>query len=155
MTDYRVRVATVADQDVLVHHRITMFQDMGLQFDATAIGDAFRSWLIPQLTAGTFRAWVIEDAATGIVAAGGALSILPWPPGPGYGSRVAFVYNVYTEPAHRQRGLARQVMNTIHDFCRAAGIRSVVLNASKFGQPLYEDMGYAVAASPMMFLALE
>ena len=46
-------------------------------------------------------------------------------------------------------------MDTIHDFCRTAGISSLALNASEFGRPLYESMGYAVTSSPMMFLALE
>jgi GNAT superfamily N-acetyltransferase len=89
------------------------------------------------------------------VAAGGGITISPWPPGPRYaGDRLAFVYNVYTEPAHRRRGLARRVMETIHDWCRDAGITSVALNASRDGKPLYESMGYAESSSPMMFLPI-
>jgi GNAT superfamily N-acetyltransferase len=52
------------------------------------------------------------------------------------------VYNVYTEPAHRGRGLARRIMETIHSWCRAQGLKTVALNASEFGRPLYESMGY-------------
>jgi GNAT superfamily N-acetyltransferase len=88
--------------------------------------------------------------------AGGGLTMIPWPPGPRYpGTRLAFVYNVYTEPAYRGRGLARRVMDAIHDFCRTEGVGSVALNASQFGRPLYESLGYQVATSPMMFLSLE
>jgi GNAT superfamily N-acetyltransferase len=65
--------------------------------------------------------------------------------------RLAFVYNVYTEPAHRRRGLARRIMATIHDWCRGAGLPLVALNASRDGQPLYEAMGYQVFPHPMMF----
>ena len=155
MSDYRLRVASAADQDVLVHHRVAMFQDMGIHFDADAVGEEYRAWLLPQLRAGDYRAWVVEDDSGGVVA-GGGLSILPWPPGPRYpGGRVAFVYNVYTEPAHRHRGLARRLMDAVHAFCRAEGITNVALNASQFGKPLYESMGYAVTTSPMMFLSLE
>jgi GNAT superfamily N-acetyltransferase len=62
------------------------------------------------------------------------------------------VYNVYTEPAHRGRGLAHRIMDAIHTFCAAAGISSAALNASRFGLPLYESMGYRVTESPMMFI---
>ena len=54
-----------------------------------------------------------------------------------------------------RRGLGRTVMEAIHAWCRTERIGSVALNASRFGQPLYESMGYVVTPSPMMFLALE
>ena len=80
------------------------------------------------------------------------MTILPWPPGPrSLHDRLAFVYNVYTEPGHRRRGLGRLVMDTIHAYCRDAGIAFVALNASRDGLPMYEAMGYGVSPSPMMF----
>ena len=152
--DYRVRSATLADADVLVRHRIGMFTDMGVPLDAAALDPAFRAWLAETMPAGTYRAWLAETAA-GAVAGGGGITIIPWPPGPRYGGdKLAFVYNVYTEPAHRRRGLARLVMDTIHAWCRDAGITSVALNASRDGKPLYESMGYAESPSPMMFLPI-
>jgi len=162
MPDYTVRRATLEDVDTLVLHRIRMFEDMGVlsmpDADAARLDAAFRAWLFDVIPAGTYVAWVVESAGeqdpTGIVAGGGA-TLIPWPPGPRYpGNRLAFVYNVYTEPAHRGRGLARRVMEAVHEFCRAEGIGSVALNASTFGQPLYEALGYHVTQSPMMFLSL-
>lgn len=152
--DYRVRPATLADASVLVRHRIAMFTDMGVPLDADALDRAFRAWLAEMVPAGTYRAWLAE-AADGEVAGGGGITILPWPPGPQYaGDRLAFVYNVYTEPAHRRRGLARLIMDTIHAWCRDEGISSLALNASRDGKPLYESMGYAESPSPMMFLPI-
>jgi GNAT superfamily N-acetyltransferase len=163
MTTYTVRRATLADADALVHHRVRMFEDMGT-LPATgdgveALRSAFRAWIADLMPKGTYIAWVVEagydDGRREIVSGGGA-TIIPWPPGPRYGGmRLAFVYNVYTEPAHRGRGLARRVMDAIHAFCRDEGIGSVALNASTFGQPLYESIGYHVTKSPMMFLSLE
>ena len=46
-------------------------------------------------------------------------------------------------------------MHTIHGYCRQEGIQTLALNASRFGQPLYESLGYVVTPSPMMFLALD
>jgi GNAT superfamily N-acetyltransferase len=152
--DYRVRLATLADADVLVRHRIGMFTDMGVAFDARALDQAFRAWLAGVMPNGTYRAWLV-DAADGTAAGGGGITIIAWPPGPRYaGDRLAFVYNVYTEPPHRRRGLARLVMDTIHGWCREEGIGSMALNASRDGKPLYESMGYAESTSPMMFLPI-
>ena len=165
MPNYTPRRATLADTDALVRHRVRMFEDMGV-LDASGPGSepmaaAFRTWLADEMPSGAYVAWVVEcaplagDVRPDIVAGGGA-TIIPWPPGPRYGgTRLAFVYNVYTEPDHRGRGLARLVMDQIHAFCREAGIGSVALNASTFGQPLYESMGYRVTTSPMMFLSLD
>ncbi len=152
--DYRVREATLRDADVLVRHRIAMFTDMGLAFDADELDRAFRAWLAALMPAGTYRAW-LADTLGGEVAGGGGITIIPWPPGPRYaGDRLAFVYNVYTEPAHRRRGLARLIMETIHGWCREDGIGSMALNASRDGKPLYEAMGYTESPSPMMFFPI-
>jgi GNAT superfamily N-acetyltransferase len=155
MSDYRIRLATPDDHDALVHHRLAMFEDMGIVFDPAVLDGAFRPWLHRHMEAGDYRAWVVETG-DGTIVAGGGLTIIPWPPGPRYlGDRLAFVYNVYTEPDHRRRGLSRRVMQTIHEWCRDEGISTLALNASRFGQPLYESLGYAVTPSPMMFLALD
>ena len=151
---YRVREATLGDVDVLVRHRIGMFTDMGLTLDVPALEASFRVWLADRMPAGIYRAWLME-ADDGTIAAGGGVSILPWPPGPNYmGDTIAIVYNLYTEPAHRRRGLARQLMTTIHEWAADHGITSVALNASRDGQPLYESMGYQITPTPMMFRPL-
>lgn len=123
---------------------------MGVAVDAEPVGERFNEWLGEMMAADTYRAWLVE-AEDGAIVAGGGLTVLPWPPGPRYlGGRVAFVYNVYTEPAHRRRGLARLVMETIHAWCRANGLTSALLNASADGRPLYESLGYALTVSPLM-----
>jgi GNAT superfamily N-acetyltransferase len=151
---YTIRAATIDDADVLVRHRIDMFTDMGVPLDGAALDRSFRTWLAELMPAGTYRAWLVEDD-TGAIVAGGGITILPWPPGPRYmGDRLAFVYNVYTEPAHRRRGLARLIMETIQAWCGEHGVTSIALNASRDGQPLYQALGYRESPSPMMFLPI-
>jgi GNAT superfamily N-acetyltransferase len=159
---YRVRHATLDDTDTLVRHRLAMFADMGVPFAEATLAPAFADWLRREMPSGSYRAWLVEwtggeedrGGRTTPVAGAGA-TIIPWPPGPKYpGDRLAFVYNVYTEPAHRRRGLARLAMDALHAWCCAAGVTSVALNASEDGQPLYAALGYAVAPNPMMFYSL-
>jgi len=155
MPDYRIRPATLDDVEALVHHRIAMFRDMGTTMDAELVAPAFRDWVARMLVAGTFRGWLVETPE-GEIVGGGGITVLPWPPGPmSTGDRLAFVYNIYTEPPHRRRGLARRVMETIHTWCRESGIHLVALNSSAEGQPLYESLGYQVRTNPMMIRELQ
>jgi GNAT superfamily N-acetyltransferase len=151
---YRIREATLDDTDVLVHHRIAMFTDMHVPLDRATLEPAFREWLAAEMPAGAYHAWVAEDAA-GVVVAGGGMTVVPWPPGPNYiGNTLGFVYNMYTEPAHRHRGLASLILDAMHAWARANGVASMALNASTEGLKLYESMGYAVSRNPMMFRQL-
>ena len=163
MATYSIRRATLDDRASLIRHRFRMFEDMGVTSPEhpaqPGSSEAFSAWLDGHLPAGRYVAWLVDavdEAGARSVVAGGGATLIPWPPGPRYPSgRLAFVYNVYTEPEHRGHGLARLVMETIHAFCREQGIGSVGLNASTVGQPLYESMGYRVTPSPMMFLSLD
>jgi GNAT superfamily N-acetyltransferase len=111
---------------------------------------ATERWLRHAIPSKTYLGWIAE-IPHGPVAAGGGLLIIPWPPGPlTMDPRCGFIFNVYTHPAHRQQGLARRLMDAMHDYCRAEGIGRVVLNASVFGKPIYEAMGYVVSDEPMM-----
>jgi GNAT superfamily N-acetyltransferase len=152
---YRIRPATLDDVDALVHHRIGMFTDMGVPMDVKAVKEAFGRWLADVMPSGAYRAWVVEIDSGEVVAGGGA-TLIAWPPGPQHlGARIAFVYNVYTEPPHRRRGLARLIMDAIHGWCEEHGVTKFALNASEEGRPLYEAMGYRQTPNPMMFLTLE
>jgi GNAT superfamily N-acetyltransferase len=137
-----------------VHQREAMFREMGTASDYAAMAEAYGPWVRQAISDDYYRGWLVE-AADGAVAAGAGLVVLRWTPGPGpMDPRLAWVFNVYTEPAHRRRGLGRRLMETLHAWCREQGIERVALNASLGGEPLYEEMGYAVQAEPMMRIRL-
>jgi GNAT superfamily N-acetyltransferase len=151
---YSIRQATTDDIPHLVTHREEMFRDMGIAAKFDDMRPAFDRWLRHAIPAKTYLGWLAE-ADNGAVAGGSGLIVIPWPPGPmSMDPRCGFVFNVYTHPSHRQRGLARRMMEVMHQWCRGEGIERVVLNASTFGHPLYESMGYVVADEPMMRLRL-
>jgi GNAT superfamily N-acetyltransferase len=126
---------------------------MGTPADFAAMAEATDNWLRTTIPARTYLGFLaVTDQ--GEVAAGGGLMVIPWPPGPMVmDPRCGYIYNVYTAPAHRKQGLAKRLMTTMHDWCRAEGIERVALNASVFGQPIYEQMGY-VLTDPMMRIRL-
>ena len=151
---YTIRTATIADVSHIVGHRVGMFREMGIAAKFEDMAAATDLWLRHAIPSKTYLGW-IAATATGEVAGGGGLIVIPWPPGPmTMDPRCGFVFNVYTQPQHRKQGLGRRLMDAMHDYCRAEGIERVVLNASVFGKPLYDAMGYEVANEPMMRLRL-
>ena len=56
--------------------------------------------------------------------------------------RRPWVVNVYVEQAWRRRGLARQLMDVMVQWSRAAGYSNLFLHASDDGRPLYESLGF-------------
>ena len=92
----------------------------------------------------------LRNRLRGEIVAGGGISLLRWPPGPrpAAGDRLAFVYNVYTEPAHRKRGLARSLMEAIHAWCAEQGIAAMALNAARRRPPSVRVHGLLRGAQP-------
>lgn len=76
----------------------------------------------------------IEDAGT-IVA---TTSLLP------YGKRLAWIGMVLTRPEYRRRGLAKLLMEDAIRSAEHDGIRTLKLDATNEGQPLYESLGFVV-----------
>lgn len=67
------------------------------------------------------------------------------------GGRIGTVFNVYTVPEFRRRGLASQVMGELLACARELGLDLVELNATDEGYALYRSLGFedAVLHRPM------
>jgi GNAT superfamily N-acetyltransferase len=151
---YSIRPATSGDIGVLIEHRELMFRSMGVQCDYAEMARHYGKWLDDAMPSGIYWGCVAASADGEVVASGG-LIVVPWSPGPWQmDPRNAWIVNVFTDPAHRNHGLARRLMNAMHDWCRSQGIQRTALNATSAGQPIYESMGYQVAHEPMMRLGL-
>jgi GNAT superfamily N-acetyltransferase len=148
---YTIRPATVGDIGILVEHRELMFRSMGVQCDYAEMARHYGSWLDDTIPSGAYVGWVATPEGDSTIVSSSGVLVVPWTPGPhAMDPRLAWIVNVYTHHAHRQRGLARRLMNEIHDWCRSRGIERTALNASAAGQPIYESMGYTLADEPMM-----
>ena len=139
-----IRAATVADAATILHHRRSMFRDMG---EGTAdeldrMAAMTEPWLAQALSDGSYREWLAEDGSGRVVGGGGVL-LCPWPASPKDPSlRRAIILNVYTEPEFRHRGIARCIMMTILEWLKEQGFSSASLHASGEGRHLYEQLGF-------------
>ena len=144
MDGLEIRPAAAGDAPVIVAHRRAMFEEMGgaaaEQLDR--MDAAFAPWVAVRLATGEYQGWLAVDAAGG-VAGGAGVWVMDWPPHMLHvAARRANVLNVYVRPAFRRRGLARRLMQTALDWCRAQGLSVVILHASQAGRPLYEALGF-------------
>ncbi len=138
-----IREATAADVDIIVHHRRSMFADMGKSSERgrEAMARTAHPMIEAALKDGSYRGWLVE--IDGRVIAGGGVHIVPFQPTPMYPDpRRAWILNVYTEPEFRRQGFARLVLETILMWCRKEGLKRVFLHSSDFGRPLYESLGF-------------
>ena len=144
MDEVRIRTGSIRDLAHLLHHRRAMFAEMG-GADETMLDrmqEASEQYLRDALVSGMYRAWLAETG-DGRVVSGGGIAIVPWPGSPGFpATRRGWILSVYTEPGYRRRGIARRIMETIVEWCRAEGFAYVSLHASQDGRLLYEKMGF-------------
>jgi GNAT superfamily N-acetyltransferase len=143
-SEYRIRRATVEDAPVIARHRAAMFRDMGDASgdDVARIESASILYLRRMISERRFLGWLAERQ--GEVVAGGGLVVSQLLPRPGAvdGGEQALILNVYCEPEHRRRGLARALMEVMLEWCKRERMAKVVLHASQDGRPLYESLGF-------------
>lgn len=138
-----IRPIEAADLDLVCHHRECMFRDSGRsEAVIEEMAAPFRAWLAPQLAAGSYFGWVVRVDDRDI--AGLGMMEIDWPPHPLHPqqSRRGYILNVYVEPEHRRKGLARQLMDMAVEEGRRRGLELLVLHATAQGRGLYEQLGW-------------
>jgi GNAT superfamily N-acetyltransferase len=139
-----LREVTAADLDVVMHHRRSMFADMGNRQPASldAMEAGSRPLFDRGLADGSYRGWLAEDEDGRVVAGGGIIMLKyhssPHDPEP----RRAWIVNMYTEREYRRQGLARRLMEEMIAWCRAQRMTTVYLHASDEGRALYDSLGF-------------
>ena len=144
MTSYTLREATVADANQITHHRAQMFTDIGKATPESiaAMAAVYPAWIQDQFAKDSYKGWFAQ-APDGTTIGGAGVWLHSHVPNPSDPSpQIAHVIDVYVAPDFRRQGIARALMDTVVDWCAAAGYRVVTLNASNAGRPLYETLGF-------------
>ena len=138
------------DLELICRHREAMFRESnapGRSDDMLRTMTAsFRSWLAPRLRDGSYFGSIVEEGGKAI--AGIGLMLIDWPPHPSHPAedKRGYVLNVYVEPAHRGRGLAKMLMREAEAEFARRGVSFAILHATRMGRPLYEKIGWAQTA---------
>ena len=153
---HTARSVTPDDIDLICRHRQEMFKASG-RSDAMVepMGAPFRAWLAPRLADGRYFGWVVEEDGAAI--AGVGMMVIDWPPHPSHMTQDfrGYILNMYVEPAHRRRGLAKELMRLAEDEGARRGISYLVLHATTQGKPLYEQMDWKATTEMSLSLPRE
>jgi GNAT superfamily N-acetyltransferase len=139
-----LRPSTLADLETHVAHRIAMFRDMemGTEEGLKRMAEAFRPLLRTWLVTGQCRGLVLEEGGRAVASVLMLLKeTVPTPVSPL--SVRGYLFNVYTEPSHRRRGLAARLTDAALDLARDLGIEIMELHASLEAEGMYQRMGFA------------
>src|SRR5688572_25775827 len=136
--DYRIRQATIDDAPIIARHRVAMFRDMGdLRVDEVAtLEKAAFAYIRQMMAERRYLGWLVERQSEVAAGAGMIISQLLPRPGAIEGGAQALIVNVYCEPEHRRRGLARALITAMLDWCKRERMAKVILHASPDGRPL-------------------
>ena len=153
-TGYTLRTAGPEDAGAGRHHRRAMFHAMGLTDEArlNQMDAAFAGWLEVHLADGHYIG-LLACAEDGEIAAGAGIWLLDWLPTYYCPDQArAYLLNVYTEPAHRRRGLARALVAACIETCAAHHVPLIMLHASSEGRAVYESLGFTGSNEMRLFL---
>ena len=144
---YRLGTATHEDIPQLIELRMAyLLADFGM-LDAT-VEDSIRGSLpsfFERHLGGDLFAYAMRCDDGSIVSIA-LMLVSEKPPNPRFPhGRIGTVFNVFTVPEHRRRGLARQVMGALVEDARLRGLDLVELNATDDGYGLYKSLGFSDA----------
>lgn len=107
-----------------------------------------RSVLPAYFTEHLNRDLFVYTAKDGAVVSCAFLVIAELPANPNFiTGRIGTVYNVYTAPEYRRKGLARRVMGELLSDAEKFGLDFVELKATKDGYRLYKTLGFQETVS--------
>ncbi|WP_058189477.1 GNAT family N-acetyltransferase [Terracidiphilus gabretensis] len=152
-----IRMANAEDARLIAGHRRAMFAAMGAadEADLATVESASIPWTERMILESRYLGWITSDGKRPVASAG--MFLLDWPPHPldPEGTVRGYLLNVFVEPAHRERGLARELVQICLAEAKRRGIRVVTLHASDEGRPLYETLGFSMTNEMRLTLANE
>ena len=154
-----IRKATLEDVDELVKLRIELLREISeVNEHYTAklnddyiekLADAIREYFTDKIPENEFLAWVAEDKGKIIASSGLVFHEKP----PIHGNltgREAYIMNMYTVPAWRNKGLATTLLKEIIKFIKETNVQRIRLHATEAGKKIYEKMGFISDSSEMI-----
>ena len=134
------RKLTEDDLPVFMELRIRQLIEEGAREDQD-LRPALRAYYLRHLADGTFVSWLALDGDR-IVGTSG-MSFVEKPP---YFScptgRIGLLSSMYTEPAYRRQGIARELLSRVVEEARKHGCGAVQITASDMGVRLYTAFGF-------------
>ena len=126
--------------DTFIQMRIRQLQEEGAKEEIDLV-PALKDYYERHMPDGTFVSWLALDENRIIGTSG--ISFVEKPPYFGCPSgKIGLLSSMYTDPAYRRRGIAKELLRRIMEEARAFGCETVQITASDMGVLLYTDFGF-------------
>ena len=147
--DITYRKLTAADLERFIPIRISQLREEGATED-TDLVPALMDYYIRHLADGSFVSYLALDGESIIGTSG--MSFVEKPPYFGCPTgKIGLLSSMYTLPAYRRRGIARELLRRVVEEARAYGCGSVQITASDMGVMLYTDFGFVKNGNFMQY----
>ena len=143
------RKLTDKELDTFIQMRICQLREEGAEEDID-LAPALRDYYSRHMADGTFVSWlaVYGDRIVGT----SGISFVEKPPYFGCPSgKIGLLSSMYTDPACRRRGIARELLSRVIEEARAYGCGTVQITASDMGVLLYTDFGFVKNGNFMQY----
>ena len=150
---FTFRRAAADDAELLARMRLEMRKERETSACALSEAEFLRcnvEFFREHLAAGDFISFLAFDGGEAAACSGLSLQVHP-PTYENPSGKSGYVTNMFTRPAWRHRGLAKQLVDRLAEAARAAGCAKLYLNASQMGRPLYEKYGFKSVDGEMSF----
>ena len=141
-----LRPLHAGDHAHVVAQREAMFRETARHApDAISrMSEAFAPWLAARLADGRYFGWLAETQ--GAVVAGLGMMWLDWPPHPLHAEPGrGYLLNLWVDPGHRRRGIARRLVECSIAHARGHGVAAIVLHPTAQAEGLYAALGFRVS----------
>lgn len=135
--------------DPFIQMRIRQLREEGAKED-TDLAPALRDYYERHMADRSFVSWLALDGEK-IVGTSG-ISFVEKPPYFGCPSgRIGLLSSMFTDPAYRRRGIAKELLHRVIEEARSYGCGTVQITASDMGVLLYTDFGFVKNGNFMQY----
>ena len=129
--------------------RINQLREEGATEDID-LAPALKDYYSRHMADGTFVSWIALDGDKIIGTSG--MSFVEKPPYFGCPSgRIGLLSSMFTDPAYRRKGIARELLSKVVEEARAYGCGTVQITASNMGVLLYTSFGFVKNSNFMQY----
>ena len=140
---------TKKELDTFIQMRIRQLREEGATEDIDLV-PALQDYYDRHMFDGTFVSWLAIDGDRIIGTSG--MSFVEKPPYFGCPSgKMGILSSMFTVPAYRRKGIARELLSRVVHEARAYGCGTVQITASDMGVLLYTDFGFVKNGNFMQY----
>ncbi len=140
MDEIRYERLTADRTEDFIRLRIRQLREEGAK-EEMDLAPALRDYYKRHMADGTFVSWLAMDGDR-IVGTSG-MSFVEKPPYFGCSSgKIGLLSSMFTEPAYRRRGIAKELLARVIEEAKAYGCGAVQITASDMGVLLYASFGF-------------